>query len=342
MKSMPLLGAGLFALALPFSACSDQSGAPARPQVAFVSNCVAEFWTIAQRGAEAAAKEHDVDVTVRMPANGTAEEQQRILEDLAARGVSGIAVSPKDPANMGDLLDQLAARTLLITHDSDAPASKRLAYIGMRNYDAGRLCGQMIREVLPDGGAIVVLVATLDQDNARGRRQGLIDELLGRSPDASRFDAQDAALAGNGFTIRATFTDQFDRQKGKAVIEDALGRWQDLAGIVGLFEYEPPLVLEAVKAAKRLDRVKVFGFDENDQTLQGIVDGEVAGTLVQNPYEYGYQSVALMARLLRAEGDAQRQALLPARGFLDIPARRIDKHNVSAFWADLRQKTGRK
>ena len=341
MKSMRILCAGLVALLL--ASCSDKpQAAAARPQIAFVSNCVAEFWTIAQRGAEAAAKEHDVDVTVRMPANGTAEEQQRILEDLAAKGVQGIAVSPKDPVNMGNLLDQLAARTLLVTHDSDAPASKRLAYIGMRNYDAGRLCGQMIKQALPSGGAIVLLVATLDQDNARGRRQGIVDELLGRAPDASRFDAQDAALEGGGFTIRATFTDQFDRQKGKAVIEDALGRWNDLAGIVGLFEYEPPLVLEAVKAAKRLDRVKVFGFDENDQTLQGIVDGEVAGTLVQNPYEYGYQSVALLARMLRTPDEAQRRALLPAGGFLDIPARRIDKDNVQAFWDDLRAKTGRK
>ncbi|MCB9887443.1 MAG: substrate-binding domain-containing protein [Planctomycetes bacterium] len=341
MKSFLVLS--VVSLSLFTAGCGDAKGAAAaRPKVAFVSNCVAEFWAIAQRGAEAAAKEQGVEVLVKMPPTGTAAEQQSILEDLLAKGVRGIAVSPKDPANMGGLLDQIAARTLLVTHDSDAPASKRLAYIGMRNYDAGRLCGQMIREALPKGGPIVLLVATLDQDNARGRRQGIIDELLGRSVDAARFDAQDAALSGNGFEIRATYTDQFDPQKGKAVIEDALGRWQDLAGVVGLFEYEPPLVLEAVKAAKRLDRVKVFGFDENDQTLQGIVDGEVAGTLVQNPYEYGYQSVTLLARLLQTPDEAQRRALLPAGGFMDIPARRIDKSNVRAFWDDLKQKTGRK
>lgn len=341
MKTVPIVM--IVVLALLAAACGKNGPqAGARPKVAFVSNCVAEFWTIAQHGAEAAAKEHGVDVIVQMPPTGQAAEQQSILQDLIAKGVQGIAVSPKDPANMGDLLDHVAERALLITHDSDAPASKRLAYIGMRNYDAGRMCGQMIREALPDGGPIVLLVATLDQDNARGRRQGIIDELLGRSVDAARFDAQDAALAGNGWQIRATYTDQFDRQKGKAVIEDALGRWQDLVAVVGLFEYEPPLVLEAVKAAKRLGRVKVFGFDENDQTLQGIVDGEVAGTLVQNPYEYGFQSVALLARLLAAKDDAQRRALLPANGFVDIPARRIDKDNVQAFWDDLRAKTGKK
>ena len=74
-----------------------------------------------------------------MPVQGTVEEQKRILEDLLAMGVQGIAVSPKDPANMTALLDQIAGRALLITHDSDAPASKRLAYIGMSNYDPGRM-----------------------------------------------------------------------------------------------------------------------------------------------------------------------------------------------------------
>lgn len=341
----------LVSLSLLLGACGGDPAAPAAggggaampvaPKLAFVTNCVAEFWTIATFGVEAARKQNGADVAVSMPPNGTAEEQTRILEDMVVRGVQGIAVSPKDPANMTALLDRIAANTVLITHDSDAPKSKRLCYVGMDNYEAGRMCGQLVKEALPDGGPVVIVVGTLDQDNARGRRQGLIDELLDRSADNTRFDPQDAVLKGGKYEIRATFTDQFDREKCKSTAQDALGRWNDLACLVGLFEYEPPLLLEAVQGAQKLGKVKLVAFDENAATLQGILDGHVHGTVVQNPYEYGRASVELLGKLVAATDPGKRQALLPKGGFLNIPARKIQKANVQAFWDDLKQKTGK-
>lgn len=337
-----ILFASMFALAAAAWLPAQDAAPVKKPKLAFVTNCVAEFWTVASFGVEAAKQEFDLEAVVRMPANGTAEEQKRILEDLLAKGVQGIAVSPKDPENMTALLDKVAGRALLVTHDSDAPKSKRLAYIGMDNYDAGRACGQLVKEALPDGGAVVILVGNLDQDNARRRRQGVIDELLGRPHDPTRFDKQDAVLKVGTYEIRATFTDQFDRQKGKAAAQDALTRWSDVACMVGLFEYEPPLLLEAVKSANRLGKVKLVGFDENEATLQGIVDGHIHGTVVQNPYEYGRTSLQLLAKLVRETDAGKRAALLPKQGFVDIPARQIKQANVAAFWQDLKQKTGKK
>jgi ribose transport system substrate-binding protein len=339
-RSLAALSLALAAVCSPLPA--QDAPAPKKPRLAFVTNCVAEFWTVATFGVEAAKKEFGVDAVVRMPPNGTAEEQKRILEDLLAKGVQGIALSPKDPENMTPLIDKVCARTLLITQDSDAPQSKRLCYVGMDNYDAGRMCGKLVEEALPNGGAIVVLVGNLDQDNARRRRQGVIDELLGRTRDPKRFDAQDAQLKGDKYEIRATFTDQFDRQKGKAAAQDALVRWSDVAGMVGLYEYEPPLILEAVKSAGKLDQIAIVAFDENEATLQGVLDGHIHGTVVQNPYEYGRRSLELLGKLVREADADKRAALLPAGGFLDIPARQIRKADVKAFWDDLKLKTGKK
>ncbi len=334
-------------VALLFAACSGGDAtatggaAKSKPRVAFVTNCAVDFWAVAKAGVEAAAAAADVDAVIRMPANGTAEEQKKQLEDVVAAGVQGVAVTPKDPDNMTGLLDRIAERCVLITHDSDAPKSKRLCYIGVDNYDAGRACGQLVKEAMPDGGPIVILVGTLDQDNARGRRQGLIDELLGRSHDPSRFDAQDAELKNDKWEIRATFTSQMDAQKAKAAAQDSLTRWSDLKGMVGLFAYEPPVILDAVRAAGRLEDIAIVGFDEDAATLAGIRDGEIHGTVVQNPYEYGYRSVMLLAELLRAEDDAARQALLPESGVEIVPARQIRKDNVQAFWDDLNKKLGK-
>ena len=89
-------------------------------------------------------------------------------------------------------------------------------------------------------------------------------------------------------------------------------------------------------------KVAIVGFDENDATLQGIADGHVHGTVVQNPYDYGRKSLELLAKLLREPDAKRREALLPKDRFLDIPARQIRKADVEAFRTDLKAKTGRK
>jgi ribose transport system substrate-binding protein len=335
----------LAATAATLVGCGKDNGsadrATSKPRVAFVTNCAVEFWAVAEAGAQAAALANDVDVVVRMPPNGTAEEQKRYLEDLVSANVQGIAVSPKDPDNMTGLLNSISERCLLITHDSDAPKSQRLCYIGVENYDAGRMCGELVAEALPDGGAIAILVGTLDQDNARHRRQGFIDYLLGRDRDPNRFDKSDAVLKSGKWEIRTSATDNFDQQKAKTIVQDWLTRWSDIDGMVGLFAYEPPVILDAVKAAGRLGQVRIVGFDEDEGTLQGIQDGEVHGTVVQNPYEYGRQSIELLAKLAREPDVSKRRALLPENGTVVVPARQIRKANVAEFWADLKQKLGK-
>lgn len=308
-----------------------------KPHVAYVTNGVASFWVIAEAGAKAGAEEVNADVTVLMPAEGISD-QKRMIEDMLTKGVNGIAVSPIDPENQTELLNKAAKYTKLITHDSDAPDSDRVAYIGMDNYTAGRMCGQLVNEAMPDGGKIAIFIGRLEQDNARRRRQGVIDEMLGRDHDPSRFDPPDQEIKEGKWHIVGTYTDQFDRAQGKANAEDAMSRHPDLAGMVGLFAYNPPLMLEALKQGDKLGKIQVIGFDEADETLQGIKDGYVHGTVVQNPYEYGRQSVILLSGL--AQGKTLADLNVPEDGFIDIPARQIRPGNVDEFWAELKKNMG--
>ena len=158
-----------------------------KPKVAYVTNGIASFWVIAEKGARDGAKDFDADVSVLMPPNGV-EDQKRMCQDALAKGIDGIAISPIDSVNQADLLTEISENTTLITHDSDAPDSKRLCYIGMDNYTAGRECGKLIKEAMPEGGTVMIFVGRLGQANARLRRQGVIDELLDRSHDPTRYD----------------------------------------------------------------------------------------------------------------------------------------------------------
>ena len=154
-----------FGLVLSLAACQRSSDTVGRPLVGYVTNGIASFWTIAEQGANAAADSFDVEVQVMMPPDGAAG-QSRMVQSLLARGVDGIAISPTDPANQSRLLDEISSKAHLITHDSDAPESDRLVYVGMDNYEAGRMCGRLLKDALPEGGSVVLFIGLLGQLNA--------------------------------------------------------------------------------------------------------------------------------------------------------------------------------
>lgn len=314
--------------------CKQNAG-DGEPTVAFVTNGIASFWDVAKKGAEDGGKEFKINVVVRMPSEGVLD-QKEILEDLLINGTAGIAVSPIDPTNQSSFLNKVGENTKFITHDSDAPDTNRLCYIGMDNYDAGRLCGQLVKEAIPEGGEVMIFVGRLEQLNARLRCQGVIDELLDREREEGRYDNPDEVLKGDKYTILGTKTDNFDFVKAKEEAQDVLVNQPNLKCMVGLFAYNPPLLLGAVKDAGKLGDVEIVGFDEDEGTLKGIRDGEIYGTVVQNPYEYGRKSVEVLSKLIRGE-----DAGIPENKIILIPARQIRQANLMEFWTDLNQKLGK-
>ena len=308
-------------------------GSDSTLNVAFVTNQIADFWNIAKAGCRDAEKELGVKVEVKMPPEASVVKQKQIFEDLISSGIQGIAISPLDADNQIAWLDSIAAKVPLITHDSDAPNAKRLCYIGMDNYKAGRMCGELIKTALPDGGAVMLFIGRLEQDNSKHRRQGVIDELLGRPvPDSHKnisYDPVDEVIKGDKYEILDTLTDQGKTEVAKQKAADAINAFPQMKAMVGLFEYNPPACYQALKQAGKLGQIQLIGFDENDVTLQGIKDGTVAGTIVQNPYEYGYQSVKILKDILEKK---------EVKDFIDIPPRKVTKENVDEYWADLKAK----
>src|SRR6185369_15812082 len=149
-------------------------------RLAFVTNNASDYWTIARKGVEKADNElNDVSVEFRMPGEGTAAEQKRIIDDLISTGINGIAISPVDPDNQTQLINDTAKKALVITQDSDAPNSDRTLYIGTDNVAAGLQAGELIKEALPNGGKIMVFVGKSDARNAVERFQGMKEALQG-------------------------------------------------------------------------------------------------------------------------------------------------------------------
>jgi len=278
--------------------------------LAFVVNVPADFWTIARRGTEKAQAElPNYNIEFYVPGEMSAAAQKRILEDLLAKGVAGVAISPVNPDDSTDILNQVASKAALITQDADAPNSNRLMYLGTDNVDAGRQAGELMKKALPEGGTAMLFVGTMDAANARERTQGIKE-----------------AIAGTKIEIIDIRTDGGDQAKAKANVEDTLTKYPDINLLVGLWAYNTPQIYNAVKAAGMGGKVKIVGFDEDQQTLKGISEGVIDGTVVQQPYEFGYQSMITLAKII--EGD---MSVIPANKQNIIPTQIVDKSNVEDF-----------
>jgi ribose transport system substrate-binding protein len=315
-------------LALLLPGCSQKESAVSTPdgsapkkklKLAFVSNNAATFWTIARSGCTDAAKElGDIEVDFRIPSAGTAAEQQQIIGDLLAKGVDGIALSPVDPVNQADMLNKVAGQALLVTADSDAPATKRVCYIGTDNVAAGGEAAKLITGALPQGGKIMIFVGTLDAQNAKDRYQGIKNQ-----------------LAGSNISIIDVRTDDTDPVRAQKNVEDTLVKYPDVACLVGLWSYNGPAILNATKSAGKLGQVKIVCFDEDAQTLAGVASGDIYGTVVQQPYEFGKQAITRTAQSLRGDKNA-----FPADGKQIIPTISLRKDDVPAFQVKLKKMLG--
>jgi ribose transport system substrate-binding protein len=332
-------------LALMLPACNQGSG---KIKVAVISNNPEAFWTIAESGAKKAALDHDVELVFGKPAQGDVSVQKELIDTIVNQGVKGIAISVIDPKNQRLHLNEVAKRVALITQDNDAPDSARRCYLGTNNYEAGRAAGKLVKEALPQGGTIVIFVGQMEPLNARQRRQGVLDELAGQSPPANLNDfpiSPDQMKYGN-YELLKTYTEQ--PVGGTKCQENAISALAEVAGqkdvcFVGLWAYNPPALLTAVKDQKRLGQVRIVGFDEDVATVQGILDGHIHGTIVQNPYQFGYESVRILAGLARND-----PSVLPKDGIRYFPHRIVTKDGgegriaAAEFMKDLKVLLGQK
>lgn len=314
-----------FAVFPLLSGCNNSGGGTTATsgktlKLAFITNNASDFWTIARKGTEKADKElENAEIEFLLPSEGTAAEQKRLVDDALAKGLDGFAISPVDPANQTQMLNDAAKQAIVITQDSDAPNSDRICYVGTDNVAAGKQAGDVIKEALPGGGKIMLFVGKADAQNAKERAQGIRE-----------------SLEGSNVQIIDIRTDDTDRVKAKANVADTLVKYPDIAGLVGLWSYNGPAIRNAVNDANKIGKVKIICFDEEDETLAGVKAGDIYATIVQQPFEFGYQSMMLLSKV--ASGD---KSAVPADKKQIVPTLILKKADVDEFQKKLNELRGR-
>ena len=314
-------------LALIFAMSVSCASPPPKPPkavktVAFITNTTSDFWKIARKGCEKADGELPaVTVVFKTTNTGTTEEQNGHIRDALNRDeADAIAISPIDSAGQKKVINDAAKRALVITHDSDAPDSDRALYLGADNRVAGRQAGELIRRALPQGGKIMVFVGKREVENARERFEGLKE-----------------ALRGSNVEIIDLLTDDANPTRARENAYQTLKKYPDIAGMVGLWSYNGPSIVQALRPEDKLGKIKIVCFDDERQTLEGIKEGAIFGTVAQQPFEYGFQAVQTAARILKGD-----RSVIPESKSIFIPTVVIQRDNVDDYIKKLNHLLGSK
>jgi ribose transport system substrate-binding protein len=284
---------------------------------AFVTNNSTDFWNIGEKGLRKAEREFpNVKVSMFRPLKGEVADQQRFLEDIMVLSFDGVAISPINPDAMTGIFERVAAKMPLVTTDSDAPKSPRKVYVGTNNVEAGKVAGNTAADALKAAGVtkgkVALFVGRIDMQNAIERKKG-IDETLGKVP---------------GIEILPVFLDHTDRALAKKNVEDALARYPDLVLVMGIWSYNGPCAADAVRTSTRTKKPILVVFDEEEETLKGVQDGLISATIVQKPFEFGYQSIKALKEI--KEGKT-----VPT--MIDTGILVVNKANVDKFWSELKE-----
>ena len=244
------------------------------------------------------------------PEHGGGEEQLQIVNDLIAKHVSGLSVSPSNAAAVATALRRAKQDKIpVITFDSDLlPKDKglRLAYVGTNNYDIGVNLAKLVQNIKPKGGTICIQSGGAAAANHNERMQGIRDTLAGKKSDAApgaRLTGQNGWKEVDGCPL---YTND-DFVLAVQQMEDVLGKYPTLDAFVPTGGF-PQFVPEAYRrvAQKYKDRIQSHQLalvvaDTLPVQIQLLNDGLSLGQVGQRPFEMGYKSMYMLLDAVHGE-----------------------------------------
>jgi ribose transport system substrate-binding protein len=237
-------------------------------------------------GFSAAAGMYDAAVE-RVNPDQSLPAQVKIIQDLIARKVDGIAISALDNKGLVPVIAEATqAGIKVVTFDSAAPSSAALAYIGTNNRHAGWEAGKRIVALMKNHGKLVVLQGGLAALNLNQRALGLKLAVAKYGPKIKVLPVVDIGT---------------DMASATSITAEVLAKHPDVTAIFGVSSQGAPGAVAALADAKLRHKVLVAGFDDTTATLQGIRSGSVSFCLVQKTFKMGWLSLEALVDAKKGE-----------------------------------------
>jgi ribose transport system substrate-binding protein len=265
-----------------------------------------EFWQSIHRGAERAAADLSAEgVSTAIDWDGPqkesdAREQINLVNLKIGAGINGLVLAPQDSKRMVDCVTQAVDRgvpVVIIDSGLDPEALKArpnliVKYVATNNYNGGRLAAQRLLEVLSKDGKttpnLVLFRYAVGSESTEQREQGFLDYI------------EEQKKAGQSITLLST-----DQYAGATVDEAKknagpllIAHRDKMDGLFAVNESSATGTLIALRSQGLNGKVRYVTFDSSEPLLQAIREGDVDGTVVQDPYRMGYLGVWTLVKHL--------------------------------------------
>ncbi len=240
------------------------------------------FYADAEKGCKAEAAKIGAECLFTGPAQLDDAEQSRIVRDLITKKVAGIAIAPNNAESISAVISAALAKNIpVVTFDSDAPKSKRVAFIGTNNEAGGASAGEAFAKALPNGGNYAVLTGGLSAQNLNDRIKGFKSKLNDKFKEVS----------GSPYSCND------DSSTGVQLIQDMLAKHRDLDGIYfsgGWPMFAPAAYTRALKskaADLKSGKFVIVSFDTLPTQIKLLKDGYATTLVGQRPLAMGTGSI---------------------------------------------------
>ncbi len=270
----------------------------------------------ANTGAQRAARElGNVEVIYRGPEKADELRQKEVVESFISQKVDGIAISVLNAEFLTSSIDKaMDAGIPVVTWDSDAPKSRRIAFYGVDDFKSGQIMGGEAVRLL-GGKGTVALLTSLGANNLQRRLEGVKDVLAKHA----------------GITIVDTFDIKEDSTRCQELIAAGTNRYPNLGAwiSVGGWPVFSANALDPVNPA----RTKFISFDTVDAAIGLLRAGKVQVLLGQKYFGWGSESV----RMLHGIVNGQR----PTAAIIDSGVDVVTMANVDQYVADWARLAGK-
>ncbi|ADN02990.1 sugar-binding protein [Spirochaeta thermophila] len=289
----------------------EESG---KPVLVMVTKGVHPYYEPCFEGFKDAAEKYGVIAEKVDPQKFELPLQVKVIEDLIARKVDGIAISALDDKGLVPVIDEATkAGIKVITFDAPAPSSAALTYIGTDNESAGYEAGKKMAELMGGEGEIIILQGGLGATNLNLRTKGFKRAIVEVAPNIKVLDVVDVQ---GDFAVAVNKT------------EAVLQAYPNLKAIFAVSAEGAPAAASVLKQQGKAGKIILGGFDDLKDTLEGIRDGSVAFCVVQKTYKMGWLSVEMLLKALKGEE-------IPK--VIDTGVLFVTKENVDTYMEEMRK-----
>jgi ribose transport system substrate-binding protein len=266
----------------------------------------------ARIGAERQAKAlGNVDIEWRAPDTADQLRQKEILESFITQRVDGIAISTLN----GDFLTETINRAMdagipVVTWDSDAPKSKRIAYYGVDDYEGGKILGEEAIKLL-NGKGTVAMITAIGATNLQRRLEG----------------AKDALAKAPGIKIVEVYDIKEDTVRAAEIIQTGGRRYPDLGAWVSVGGW--PVFTRNALASLDPAKTKVVCFDTVESALDLLREGKVQVLVGQKYFGWGSEPVKMLYDI--------KQGRMPPSPIVYSGVDVVTKANVEQYAAEFKK-----